>query len=306
MESEILDFKLAEKGGTKLFDKDHKNLSKAISGFANSGGGILVWGVECNRDKKGVDQIVALPGLKDLKAFQSSVLTNYPGFTSPGAQGVDVKLIETSNDAGFLAMYIPKGESNPLMATAGDLHRYYYRSGPSFKPMPEWMVADRYGRRPQPKLELVWRKQRHAYGDSTVFIVQLGLRNVGRGLAQEICVQLKNIDIELNYTQLNNTWFWQSRPPVEPGYPEPLEPLWFNTDAYAILPDLVGVFTEISFKLFSLPERFISFEYVIICDGANKVTGAFKRTLNELLKAEEGQWFLANVELNSDSKTAKS
>jgi predicted HTH transcriptional regulator len=33
----------------RLNDDDRKNLAKAISGFANSEGGVIVWGVDCRQ-----------------------------------------------------------------------------------------------------------------------------------------------------------------------------------------------------------------------------------------------------------------
>ena len=49
----FLDFKQAVstgKNGTSLHKDDRKNLAKGISGFGNSEGGVIVWGVECSRD----------------------------------------------------------------------------------------------------------------------------------------------------------------------------------------------------------------------------------------------------------------
>jgi predicted HTH transcriptional regulator len=34
---------------------DKKNLAKCLSGFANSGGGIIVWGVDARKNAQGVD-----------------------------------------------------------------------------------------------------------------------------------------------------------------------------------------------------------------------------------------------------------
>ncbi len=107
-------------------------------------------------------------------------------------------------------------------------------------------------------------------GIQRFFIVHLGLRNVGSGLAKEICVRLGDMNIELDYFELLHARFWQSRQPVEPGYPEVVEPVWFNRSTYVILPELVCAFTEISFKLFSIPDRFLSFEFEIICDRDKK------------------------------------
>jgi hypothetical protein len=51
-EEHWLDFKRAATTGSasKLHGDDRKNLARAISGFGNSEGGIVVWGVDCTDD----------------------------------------------------------------------------------------------------------------------------------------------------------------------------------------------------------------------------------------------------------------
>jgi hypothetical protein len=46
----FLDFKRSSNNGSepRLSDNDRKNLAKAISGFGNSEGGVIVWGVDCS------------------------------------------------------------------------------------------------------------------------------------------------------------------------------------------------------------------------------------------------------------------
>jgi hypothetical protein len=48
----FLDYKRsADNGaGTTLHNNDRANLARAISGFGNSEGGIIVWGVDCRND----------------------------------------------------------------------------------------------------------------------------------------------------------------------------------------------------------------------------------------------------------------
>ena len=43
---------------SKLADDDKKNLAKAVSGFANTGGGVLIWGIE--------DQTIAPKPITDI------------------------------------------------------------------------------------------------------------------------------------------------------------------------------------------------------------------------------------------------
>lgn len=53
----FLDFKRSSDngGGRKLSDTDRNNLSKAISGFGNSEGGVIVWGIDCSNLADGSD-----------------------------------------------------------------------------------------------------------------------------------------------------------------------------------------------------------------------------------------------------------
>ena len=48
----FLDFKRSADNGNKqrLHQNDRSNLAKAISGFGNSEGGVVIWGVDCSKD----------------------------------------------------------------------------------------------------------------------------------------------------------------------------------------------------------------------------------------------------------------
>src|SRR4051812_30057997 len=48
-----LDFKAVNNPG--LDRNDRKNLARCISGFANSAGGIIVWGIDARKNDDGVD-----------------------------------------------------------------------------------------------------------------------------------------------------------------------------------------------------------------------------------------------------------
>ena len=75
----FLDFKRSSDNGAgaKLSNNDRKNLAKAISGFANSEGGVVVvWGVDCSLDEDGAD------------VARAKVLKNNPSRFASLLQGV--------------------------------------------------------------------------------------------------------------------------------------------------------------------------------------------------------------------------
>lgn len=62
-----LDFKLVA-DGRKVQPSDRRTLAKAISSFANSEGGVVVWGVEATRGDDEIDAATRLVPLKDPNA----------------------------------------------------------------------------------------------------------------------------------------------------------------------------------------------------------------------------------------------
>jgi Putative DNA-binding domain len=69
--------------GRTLHDNDRKNLAKAISGFGNSEGGVIIWGVKCRNDPvKGDVPEKAVP-LADSVKFKSLLEQATTGLTVP-------------------------------------------------------------------------------------------------------------------------------------------------------------------------------------------------------------------------------
>lgn len=154
----FLDFKQAVSTGknfTTLHRDDRKNLAKAISGFGNSEGGVIVWGVECSRDIEIGDVARAKVKVKNVHRFLSWLENAISGCTIPSHNKVRNHIISVDkNGDGFLATYIPKCDIAPLMTTTGNT--IYIRSGSNNVPAPYSVIAGMFGRRPQPNVELLF------------------------------------------------------------------------------------------------------------------------------------------------------
>ncbi len=154
----FLDFKQAVSTGknfTTLHKDDRKNLAKAISGFGNSEGGVIVWGVECSRDVEIGDVARAKVKVKNVYRFLSWLENAISGCTIPSHNKVRNHIISVDeNGDGFIATYIPKSDIAPLMTTTGNT--IYIRSGSNNVPAPYSVIAGMFGRRPQPNVELIF------------------------------------------------------------------------------------------------------------------------------------------------------
>ncbi len=152
----FLDFKRsADNGaGAKLHQSDRNNLGRAVSGFGNSEGGMIVWGVECKSQAGAGDVASAKIPIMDPKRFVSWLTGAVSGCTVPAHPGVQHSVIHESNNEGFVATLIPKSYLAPHQCIS-PLH-YYMRAGSDFLPVPHAVLLGMFGRRPQPDILHMW------------------------------------------------------------------------------------------------------------------------------------------------------
>jgi len=188
----FLDFKRSSDNGAKLLisDNDRNNLAKAISGFGNSEGGVIVWGVDCSRDKTGADVARFKVPITDVTRYASWLEGVVSGCTVPPHQGVrSIPIPSVSSPDGFVATLIPKSNQAPHQVV-GRL-QYYIRAGSDFIPTPHAVLAGMFGRVPLPHVF-------HNYngGNATVegnivsCSIGILIRNEGPGIANDLFVNL--------------------------------------------------------------------------------------------------------------------
>jgi len=184
-----LDFKLVSKPDLS-HRPDRKTLAKAISGFANSVGGVIVWGVDAREGPDKIDRAQAADKIDGLSLFYTKLNEHTGAAACPIVHGVEHKVIPGSSaDKGFAVTLIPESDGGPHMALLGE-NRYYKRSGDSFRKMEHFDISDMFGRRRKPVLSLTTRYFiQSANGPSGAYseynaVVVFCLHNSGRGLAK--------------------------------------------------------------------------------------------------------------------------
>lgn len=173
-----LDFKIANDPDLAHRD-DRKNFAKALSGFGNSSGGLIVWGIEARKNGDDVDCATNPHHIDRLRRFITRLneLTNEAA--DPRIDGVRHKQILDGVDRGFAVTLVPESESGPHMAKLGE-DRYYKRSTDTFYKMEHFDLEDMFGRRKKPKLRLTTRIDQRGVHTS-IFVA---IENVGRGTAK--------------------------------------------------------------------------------------------------------------------------
>jgi Putative DNA-binding domain len=173
-----LDFKTLSEPNMQTGD-DKRNLAQMLSAFANSSGGLIVWGVDARPNSNGVD---CASGLREIPrvALLLTRLNELDGVAvNPIVGGVRHRIIPTEpgSESGFAVTLVPESETGPHMAKMGE-DRYYKRSGHKRYRMEHFDIADMFGRRARPMLELTARSRSN--GNEIIF----GLKNIGRAVAR--------------------------------------------------------------------------------------------------------------------------
>ena len=180
-----LEFKTVSAPTLKSVD-DRRNLAKAISGFANSDGGLIIWGVDARKNADGVDCAVGLSPIENVALFGSRLNELSSEVTSPIVDGLRHNYWMDTDGSGFAATYVPASDSGPHMAKLGE-GRYYKRSGDAFYKLEHFDLEDMFGRRPHPVLELAYKVVPHRAHQSQMETwdgrIVLGIENKGRGAA---------------------------------------------------------------------------------------------------------------------------
>jgi hypothetical protein len=196
-ENQHLEFKTVKSAG--LTDKnDKKNFAKAMSGFSNANGGLIIWGIRADKDDEGVDCARELKPVDRVSVLLSTLETHTGQWVDPQILGVRHKLIatdqENENDQGCVVSFVPESDGGPHMSSLEWL--YYTRSGSSTYKMTHSQIADRFFRKRAPKLTLHTRvtnlQLMKVHDDEYVkFELIVGLKNNGKAIAKYPYLSMK-------------------------------------------------------------------------------------------------------------------
>jgi len=201
-----LEFKLKTTPTRPDVEPDDRALvGKALSGFANVEGGVLVIGIATRNVKGGADKVQGVASITGVTAFAGKLERDIRTLTDPPIAGLIVKpvLKAGAEDTGVVAIYVPESDGGPHRVANGttDVNdRYFMRTAASTVTMPHSLLADRFGRQAQPKLRLLAR----LHGGGANIQLLLRLRNEGRGTARRPAVHIIGISNHLGWRSLTS------------------------------------------------------------------------------------------------------
>jgi hypothetical protein len=204
-------------------EKVKKVWSENLSAFANTGGGVLIWGFQ-TKDK--IPDKLDLA--QDCHSFADMLKTLVNDATDPYVAGVEVTAISQNAGApeGIVLCYIPESGFGPHQALWGE-RTYWIRTQDSNLICPQPLLRNMFYPRLQARLEPVVKLTVSTDRGGFGLFFEIRIRNVGPATADVAIVQVVPHAFQSQSPSCGGAWqhvdtgLFQSRYPLPPGYTSP-------------------------------------------------------------------------------------
>ena len=231
VETEHLDFKSASLNAVAISDNDvKKTWSEALAGFATTGGGVLIWGIDARKPPGGtVDQASGFNLVIDPNGLKARLQQLHHQSTDPPIPGVQIEAVPdpAENGRGFVVCYVPESDYKPHRSEAAG-KRWVMRVGDSFVDVPPAVLRSLFFPqrrsylflRAAPRTELSLGAGR-VYRAKTTF--EFRLYNEGPATADDLVLLFKAVPgvkftTPSSWKNVNTVVGWRLL------YPEPIHP----------------------------------------------------------------------------------
>lgn len=187
-ESLSLEYKGAESLSKSTNGGIVDEITKDVSAFANSSGGLLIYGIAEFRDKAKrhlPDRLDPIQRNENTKEWLEQIIQTI----QPRIEGIIVDPVEISRQDNTVCYVVIIPQS--YTAHQARDHKYYKRQNFNAIPMEDYEVRDVMNRRTHPKIRASIYVNKRAGRPKPEGVILVKLENVGRVLARDVMVELE-------------------------------------------------------------------------------------------------------------------
>lgn len=210
VKNNLTEYKTLEFKSLYALALDAKNeISKDVSSFANSGGGIIIYGIRENKEDLEI-YLELEKGLEPNNRFNKEWLENVIfSRVSPKIKGLYINPIKLPNNNYVYVVIIPQSTTAHM---AGN-NRYYKRHNFKTEPMEDYEVRDVMNRLNKPHLRPFFTAPRHINLDD--YTLKTIIMNKGAAFVRHFAIRICIPEIIINENnllkgrklQIDNVWY---------------------------------------------------------------------------------------------------
>jgi predicted HTH transcriptional regulator len=116
-----LEFKTkSNQANGELTKDDRRNLGIILSAFANSMGGLVIWGILATKNSDDIDCATGLKPIVEIEKFKSGIERALSQAVMPRHEGIRVASVPYRDGAGYLLIQVERSERRPHRCEYGD------------------------------------------------------------------------------------------------------------------------------------------------------------------------------------------
>jgi hypothetical protein len=184
---------------TKREKKIKEMWLRALCGFANNEGGVLIWGLDARKDPKtGVDHIDKVVPVTDPHGLKSKLTEWRREGTDPPLANVQVEAYEDQpgSGQGFVVCYVPEGPYKPYRTREGPTSQYWLRTSDNFVVMSSAVLRAMFHPRAKAvfvlEATLSWNPEAESPNPLTRMVLQVRVANRGTASARDIVLRTEH------------------------------------------------------------------------------------------------------------------
>lgn len=174
-----------------LSQEPKAHLAKAISGFSNTAGGIIIYGVSTTKHgHSGLDILSQIEPIANCKVFEQQVKRAIPTLTTPPCLSFQTAhILEKKEDKrGIVIAYIPENIGDPVQSVKDNL--FYLRTGDEFSVAPHEIIKKLFSANESPDLAPVFLGELVISEADGTWKIPIGVGNKSSAVADKVTVSV--------------------------------------------------------------------------------------------------------------------
>jgi Schlafen, AlbA_2 len=182
---------------SNLTTEQRKNLARAASGFANTGGGVILWGVSTTRHvHTTLDVLSQVEPIGNCRRLAQEIHARLPSLTTPAVGSPPSRVIteKPGDRRGVIVTYIPRATGDPVQSNED--RQFYVRTGDDFTVMPYEVLRRMFAGSEAPDLAPLFDERLCRLNDDETWDVPFVVQNRASASARDVLAFVRILEAD--------------------------------------------------------------------------------------------------------------